>query len=350
MHPSPRPRWIAPIFLPHLGCPHRCVFCNQHLIAETLLPPSPSEVGERLETHWVSQKRREARRRQIAFYGGSFTGMAEERQDEYLEVCQPYVRRGWVDSIRISTRPDEVSERQLAFLADRNVRTVELGIQSLSDRVLRASRRGYTGQEARAAIRRTREKGMEVGVQIMAGLPEDSGAESLETVAALSGLKPDFVRIYPLLVLRQTELAERMHRGQYTPLPLEEAVVLCALLLERLEEASIPVIRIGLQEQAAIGCEGSFVLAGPHHPAFGHLVRSAVFLRKALASLPRTIPRSSRVCFRIHPHDRSLLVGHRGRNLARIQDVLRPRGVRIEEDQGLPRGTVQCATAPSGSA
>jgi histone acetyltransferase (RNA polymerase elongator complex component) len=282
-----------------------------------------------------------AGRRQIAFYGGSFTSMPRERQDAYLDVCQPYIRRGWVDSVRISTRPDEVSEGQLAFLANRSVKTVELGIQSLSDRVLRASRRGYTTEEAREAIQRTQEAGMEVGAQLMVGLPEDSGEESLETAEALSTLEPDFVRIYPLLVLQQTELAERTRRGEYKPLGLEEVVTLCVGMLERFEEASIPVVRIGLQEQAGMGSDGSFVLAGPYHPAFGHLVRSALFLRKALASFPSEIPRSSGLCLRVHPDDRSLLMGDQKQNLQKLQGVLEPRVVRIEEDRGLPRGAVR---------
>jgi histone acetyltransferase (RNA polymerase elongator complex component) len=279
--------------------------------------------------------------RQIAFYGGSFTSMPRERQEAYLEVCQPYLRRDQVDSVRISTRPDEVSERQLAFLANRGVRTVELGIQSLSDRVLGASRRGYTAEKAREAIERTKEMGLEVGAQLMVGLPEDSGKESLETAKALSALEPDFVRIYPLLVLRQTEVAKRMGRGEYTPLGLEEAVSLCAGMLERFEEASIPVIRIGLQEQVGMGREEGFVLAGPYHPAFGHLVRSALFYRKALASLPTGIPFSTGFCLRVHPDDRSLMMGDRGQNFAKLQGLLDPRVVRIEEDKGLPRGVVR---------
>jgi hypothetical protein len=251
------------------------------------------------------------------------------------------MRRSWVDSVRISTRPDEVSERQLAFLASRGVKTVEFGIQSLSDRVLEASRRGYTAEEAREAIQKTKAMGLEVGAQLMVGLPEDSGKESLGTAEALTVLKPDFVRIYPLLVLQETELAERMRRGDYRPLGLEEAVSLCVGLLERFEEASIPVIRIGLQEQAGMGRDGGFVLAGPYHPAFGHLVRSALFFRKALASLPREIPCSSGLCLRVHPDDRSLLTGDHRRNLRKLQGLLEPRVVRIEEDPGLPRGSVQ---------
>ncbi len=341
MDPSPCPPWIAPIFLPHLGCPHRCVFCNQHLIAETVSPLSPEEVGEQLKAFWAAGKRLGGNRKQIAFYGGSFTRMPRTQQDAYLEVCQPFLQRGWVDSIRISTRPDAVSEGDLAFLARRGVKTVELGIQSLSDRVLRASRRGYTGEKAREGIRRTRRMGLEVGVQLMVGLPGDSGKESLETVEAVASLEPDFVRIYPLLVLRQTELAVRMRTGRYRPLELGEAVSLCASMLERLEEMSIPVIRVGLQEQVGMGCEDGFVLAGPYHPAFGHLVRSAVFLRKTLASLPKAMPRSSRLCLRIHPHDRSLLVGDHQQNLKVLQDVLESRTFRIEEDPVIHRGTVR---------
>ncbi len=268
--------------------------------------------------------------------------MPVERQEAYLKVCQPYLRRGRVDSIRISTRPDEVSASQLAFLADRGVDTVELGVQSLSDRVLRASRRGHTGRVAREAIRRVRDAGLEAGAQIMVGLPEDTGKESLETAEELVALRPDFVRIYPLLVLRETELAVRMERGEYEPLDLEGAVSLCADMLQKFEEASIPVVRIGLQEQDGMGGEGSGVLAGPHHPAFGHLVRSSLFLRRVLAALPGTLPAASRVCLRVHPHDRSLLMGDRRQNIGKIQSILAKRELRLEEDPGLARGTVQC--------
>jgi hypothetical protein len=253
-----------------------------------------------------------------------------------------------VDSVRISTRPDEVSEGQLAFLAKRGVKTVELGIQSLSDRVLRASRRGYTAEEARESIQRTQEMGLEVGAQLMVGLPEDSGRESLETAEGLSTLKPDFVRIYPLLVLRQTELAERMRRGDYTPLGLEEAVTLCVGMLEKFEEASIPVIRIGLQEQVGMRDNKGFLLAGPYHPSFGHLVRSALFLRKVLASLPGGISGSSVLCLRVHPDDRSLLMGDHGENFRKLQGLLEARVLRIEEDNGLPRGGVQWRAQGSG--
>ncbi len=344
MDPSPSPPWIAPFFLAHAGCPHRCVFCNQAMISGTASPPSPFQVREVLKSFRPSRGPGENRRRQIAFYGGSFTCMPAERQEAYLEVCRPYLRGGLVDSIRVSTRPDAISAGQCAFLADRGVQTVELGVQSLSDRVLRASRRGHTGETSRQAVLRVRDMGLETGVQIMVGLPEDTGEESLETAEELAGLKPDFVRIYPLLVLRETELAGRMKRSAYEPLDVDRAVSLCADMLQMFEEASIPVVRIGLQEHAGMGrtgSEGNHVLAGPYHPAFGHLVRSALFLRRALASLPGPMPAASGVCLRIHPHDRPLLAGDRGKNLSKLRNVLDHRELRIEGDPGLRRGTVR---------
>lgn len=341
MHPLPPSPWIFPFFLVHAGCPHRCIFCDQNVIARTRSPVSPRAVGEILEALGRSQRPPGKRRRQVAFYGGSFTRMPAERQHAYLDACRPFVGRGVVDSIRVSTRPDEVSGGQLAFLAERGVETVELGIQSLSDRVLRASRRGHSCEEARDAVQRVRAMGLEAGAQLMVGLPGDTGKESLETAEQLAGLKPDFVRIYPLLVLRHTELAESLQSGAYEPLGLEEAVSLCTEMLRRFEEASIPVIRIGLQEQEELGRGGGDVLAGPYHPAFGHLVRSSLFLAKALALLPRSMPDAPAVRLRIHPHDRPLLVGDRRRNVVKIRKALGNREIRLEEDPGIPRGTVQ---------
>ncbi len=336
------PAWIAPIFLVHLGCPHRCVFCNQGLITESASPPSPAEVGEQLNTYFLSPKRDLAKQRQIAFYGGSFTGMKESLQEAYLEAAQPYLKQGLIDSIRISTRPDDLSDKQLAFLAERGVRTIELGIQSFSDTVLQASRRGYTAQQAFEGICRIQRMGLEAGAQIMIGLPGDTGRESLETVERLSELKPDFVRIYPLLVFPGTDLAEMMQRNQYRPLALTEAVSLCVKMLERLEKAAVPVIRIGLQEQAGMRKKEGAVLAGPYHPAFGHLVRSGLYLQKVLAALPESAEILSRICIRIHPADRPLLAGDRKENIKQLHRMFGAERLCIEEDLSLSRGEVEC--------
>jgi histone acetyltransferase (RNA polymerase elongator complex component) len=340
--------WIAPIFLAHLGCIHRCVFCNQYEITGSPCAPTPQGVRERLESFFRARKdRRPASVRQIAFYGGSFSRLNVALQEDYLGIAREYVQRGWVDSIRISTRPDALSEGQITLLRRGCVRTVELGIQSLSDRVLAASRRGHSRRDSLEAIGRLREAGFEVGAQMMLGLPGDRGAESLETAEVLCAVKPDFVRIYPVLVLRGTELAARMQEGLYRPLDLEEAVSLGARLLERFDSASIPVIRIGLQETDGLGPQGGSVLAGPHHPAFGHLVRSSSYYRKMLSALAQRPSSSASIRFRIHPRDRSLLCGHQGIHAPLLRRESGVSTIEIEEDESVPRGHVECAD-PSG--
>ncbi len=330
--------WIAPVFLPHVGCPHRCVFCNQRLIAGTVAPPSAEQVRTRLDSFFRTRKNHSGKRCQIAFYGGSFTGMPRAVQGSYLDVARGYIDGDFIDSIRISTRPDELSDEQIRFVAARGVRTIEVGVQSLSDEVLGASGRGCTGRQAVDAILGVGRMGLEVGAQIMVGLPGDTGAQSLRTVERLCELRPDFVRIYPLLVLRGTELAERMNSGRYRPMELDEAVSLCSQMLEIFEHASIPVIRIGLQNEDWMEEAGGAVLAGPLHPAFGYLVRSALFFKRIMAALPQTSALVSEVCIRIHPDDRPLLSGYKGRNLKRFQQRLGEVKIRVEEDRELPRG------------
>ncbi len=263
-------------------------------------------------------------------------------QEGYLEVAGAFVRRGLADSIRVSARPDELSRKQLHFLKTLGVKTVEIGIQSLSDRVLEASRRGHAARHAMDSIRAVKAMGLEAGAQIMVGLPEDTGSESMETAALLCGLRPHFVRIYPLVVFRDTELARQMDRGAYNTWSLDRAVELCARMLERFEGASIPVVRIGLQNEAGMEGDDGAVRAGPYHPAFGHLVKARLFYRKMFLALPRNASPNREICFKIHPHDRPLLAGHGGNNLERLRQRLGDRTIRILEDRDLPRGHVEC--------
>ncbi len=339
-----RTPWIAPVFIPHLGCSHRCVFCNQHLISRTASQPTPRGVRERLDRFFLSRKHHGGRERQIAFYGGSFTGMDRDLQRAYLETARDYLRRGLIDSIRVSARPDELATDQLHFLREHGVKTVEIGVQSLSDRVLRESRRGCSARDAVRALRRVRESGLEAGAQIMAGLPGDSGAEGIKTAEDLAELRPDFVRIYPLIVFRETELAERFQSGRYRPLALQEAVSLCARMLECFERASVPVIRMGLQAEE--GMEGA-VLAGPVHPAFGFLVKSFRYRQRLLNALPGKRLPGSGVRFRIHPHDRPLFSGHRRENIRWLQARIGTEKVYVDEDERFPRGRVECIIDPS---
>ena len=340
MQTDAQARWIAPVFLPHAGCPHRCVFCDQRRIAFPAGPPDPEQVRDRLRLLFSSRGRRPARRRQIAFYGGSFTALDRGLQEAYLEAGAPYLRDGRADSIRLSTRPDGLGGDRLPFLRSRGVGTVELGVQSFSDAVLRASGRGHNGRTAEEGIRRVKQEGLEVGAQLMFGLPGDTGAEGLASVERLCALRPDFVRLYPVLVLRGTELSRMMARGDYRPLALEEAVDLCARALDRFDRSGIPVIRIGLQTHEGLRPGRGALVAGPHHPAFGDLVRSAWFQGRVLDALPGGRRQGRSLRLRIHPHDRSLLVGHGGWGMERVRSSLGGRPFPTREDARLARGEV----------
>jgi histone acetyltransferase (RNA polymerase elongator complex component) len=284
----------------------------------------------------------EGRRRQVAFYGGSFTGVDPSLQRKYLSVAGDFLRRGWIDSIRVSVRPDELQPDRMAFLREQGVGTVEVGVQSLSDPVLRESRRGCTASQALEAIRRVKEHGLEAGAQIMAGLPGDTGRECMETVRLLCDVRPDFVRIYPLLVLRGTEVARWFRDGRYRPLDLSAAVGLCARMLKCFRRASIPVIRIGLQDEEGMRGKEGAVLAGPAHPAFGFLVKSFLYREEVLRVLAeRRVSNSTGVGFRIHPHDRPLFSGHGGENIRLLRQRIGTENIPVDEDPRMPRGRVE---------
>jgi len=263
-------------------------------------------------------------------------------QREYLLAVRKFLARGWIDSVRVSARPDELNPERLAFLREHGVRTVEVGVQSLSDRVLEENRRGCTAAQALEAIRNVQAAGLEAGAQIMAGLPGDTGRECVATVDALCGVRPDFIRIYPLLVLRGTGLARRFLRGRYRPLDLAAAVALCAAMLARFRNASIPVVRIGLHHEEGLPGDRGGVLAGPVHPAFGFLVQAFLYrqaLLRVLAVQGEPVPGG--LCFRIHPGDRPLFSGHQRENLRMLQAITGTGNIKVVEDPQMPRGQVE---------
>jgi len=261
-----------------MGCPHLCVFCNQKNISGASHAPSPEEVASYLDGS-LSLGRPEA---VVAFYGGTFTAIPLAEQGKYLAIAQRFMAEKRASGIRLSTRPDEMDAQTARFLKERGVRTVELGVQSLDDGVLKKSGRGHTAADAVRAARTVKDAGLELGIQLMAGLPGDSKGKFLKTVLGTVRLKPHFVRIYPALVVEGSELADTWRRGEYIPLTLDEAVELCAEALEIFGTAGIKVIRLGLQPGEEL--EKS-LLAGPYHPSFGHLVKSNIALKKMLKAL-----------------------------------------------------------------
>lgn len=258
---------IIPVFLPFGGCPHLCVFCNQTSITGIADLPSIDEVTRTIEAHlstWQAKGRSE-----IAFYGGSFTGLARETQEQYLECAFRFVEQGRVDGLRISTRPDTVERAGVELLKRYGVETVELGAQSFDPDVLALSGRGHGVDDTRRAVKVLKESGVKVGLQLMPGLPGDTVETILRTGMSAVALMPDFVRIYPTLVIRGTPLHDMFERGEYAPWTLEAMVSVCCDLMEIFKDAGVRVIRVGLQPTEELT---QSLVAGPFHPSFRELV------------------------------------------------------------------------------
>lgn len=303
---SPSP-FVIPFFIAHQGCPHQCVFCNQHVITGSSGRLTAAQVREEI-SRWLGWPRDGKRQVQVAFYGGSFTGLARERQEELLGAVGPFLERGEVELIRLSTRPDYVDQAKARFLKEWGVGLVELGIQSFADRVLAQSRRGHTAQQVSEAFAHLRQAGIAVGGQLMVGLPGETTAGLIAGARRLVALKPDLVRIYPTLVLKASPLADLLAAGRYRHLSMPRAIALCARLKEIFDEAAIPVVRMGLQPSASLEQD---LLAGPYHPAFGELVLSRLYFRRLRKRL--VILQKERGCATIRLNlaaaDRSLFAG-----------------------------------------
>lgn len=263
----------VPFFISHQGCPHTCVFCDQRAISGASgVLPTAGQIRDRIAL-WRSTAG--DRPLEAAFFGGTFTALPDEIQAELLAPLQPLLEVGTLDSIRISTRPDCMDADRVAWLSERGVRTIELGVQSMDDTVLAASGRGHSAADSMNAIRCIKNGGLKVGAQLMPGLPGDTPLSSLASLEQVIAAGADFLRIYPTVVLQGTELAQRYAAGTFVPLSLDRGVSLCTLLLQRAMQAGIPVIRIGLQ--ADHGLDAESVLAGCWHPALGQLVRSQLY-------------------------------------------------------------------------
>jgi histone acetyltransferase (RNA polymerase elongator complex component) len=324
---------IIPIFLPNAGCRERCLFCNQKVTGEEL--PSPFSIRRFIETSLIglpSDKKK--REKQVGFYGGSFTAIHREEQIRYLKEIQPFLASGLIDSIRISTRPDALDEENLTLLKEYGVKTVELGTQSMIDQVLFLAKRGHSAEDTVSAASRLRRWGFEVGIQLMIGLPGDSFDRFLQTLDRIIDLKPDFLRIHPTLVLKGTPLENLWRDGKYSPLPLGEAIQWLKGGLLKLEGASIPVARVGLQPTKDL--ERNF-LAGPYHPALHQLIDSAIFFDMAQHLLQNN-PNGSQAIFLCSPKEVSNLRGQRNENILRLKEHFKLSEVLIEGRQELPRG------------
>ncbi len=264
-----------PIFIPDYGCPFRCIFCNQQSITSTHSLPSTGEIQALVED-WLTTISREDSVVEVAFFGGNFTGIPVQAQLLYLEAVAPFVKSGKVDGIRISTRPDAISEEILVRLKSFGVKSIELGAQSLNDSVLTAVQRGHSVADIVNASILIRRHGFSLGLQMMIGLPKDDATTALQTAQQIIDLGASETRIYPLLVIKETHLEILYQEGKYTPLSLEEAVELTVPIYELFLKNDVKILKVGLHPTDGFN-SGEDLVAGPYHPNFRELVLSKIW-------------------------------------------------------------------------
>jgi histone acetyltransferase (RNA polymerase elongator complex component) len=308
---------IIPFFIPHAGCPHTCLFCNQRLISGVdAALPTTSQITETV-LQWCARSTR--RPAEVAFYGGSFTLLSQKLQEQLLGALHPLFEQDLVSGIRISTRPDALDDASLAFLTAHQVKTIEIGVQSLDNQVLLQSKRGHTAADSLDAIRRVRAAGFQVGAQLLPGLPGDTAEKALASIKGVISAGVHFVRIYPAVVLADTLLASHYKAGQYQPPDLADGVQVCARMVQLCLKAGVPVIRIGLQAEEGLSADGA-VLAGCWHPALGHLVKGQLYHDLVIALLADLVTTDGLQLF-CHPARLSEVQGHACSNLQRWQQA-----------------------------
>ena len=304
--------YIIPVFVPHLGCPNDCVFCNQKSISGQTKQVTQDDVRNIIDNHLKNIK--EDAKIEIAFFGGSFTGIEVEKQKELLEVANEYIKQKKIESIRISTRPDYIDKKILKMLKKYKVKTIELGVQSANDYILKKAGRGHTFKDVKKASKLIRWYGFDLGHQMMVGLPESTKLDDINTAKALIKLKPKMVRIYPVLVIKNTKLEKLCKEGEYKPLTITQAVEICKELVTLFTGKNIDVIRIGLQptdEITDISNEKSEVVAGPFHPAFRQLVESGMWYDVIVSKIKKLNIKVKEVEITVNPMDVNNVIGHR---------------------------------------
>ena len=330
---------IIPIFIPHQGCPHRCIFCQQKTItnlSESLL--TPDDIRNIIELAIKSKHLLDKKPREVAFYGGTFTSLPTASMTKMLDAVLPFIERGIIQTIRLSTRPDSLGEDKLDILESFGVSTVELGVQSMDNRVLLLSNRGHTSLDTINAVKILKKRGFKVGIQLMPGLPGDSKELFMDTIDKVIDLKPAMARLYPTLVIKGTKLAQLYKQGTYNPMGLKDTVNLCKEACIKLENSGIPVIRIGLMSSPSLLKKGE-IIAGPWHPSLGFLVRSAIHLEKVSSYLP-TIGEAKNIILFAPKEEIPLIMGYKKSGIRHIETITGAMVKDIIPDDSISSGKV----------
>lgn len=306
---------IIPVFIPHVGCPHNCVFCNQIKISGMLKPADQATVIQAVEN--AKQILPADSKPQLAFYGGSFTAIPIKEQDSLLSAAHSYIESGFLHSIRLSTRPDAINPGILERLRAYGVRTIELGAQSLDKDVLQLSGRGHTAEDVFNASELVKEYGFNLIIQIMTGLPGDTPEKDIKTAMEVCRIAPDGVRIYPAVIIRDTALYQLWKSGKYKEHTVEDAVDICSRIVPLFEKSGIRIIRLGLNPTDDLS--SGEAVGGAYHPAFGELVRSRIMFER-MYDLLHAVPAGSSVIVYGPANRLSQMAGQHRENLNRLKD------------------------------
>lgn len=306
--------YIIPIFIPEKACPHRCIYCNQFNITNQTQVTDYNYVTQTIETYLQTIPKEATKR--IAFFGGTFTGMSMEEQNLYLERAYPYITRGEIDEIQLSTRPDYINREILENLKHYGVRTIELGAQSLNNEVLQFSGRGHTVQEVEKSSSLIKKHHFKLGLQMMIGLPLDTKQRAIETAQKIVEFGADCTRIYPTLVIKNTFLEKLYLEGKYQPLSIADAIDQTLAVMDIFEKSHLSILRIGLHPSQSL-LEGTELVAGPFHVSFKELVLSEKWRRKLQPYIGNL---SHKECvIRVPQSEINAAVGYGGRNKKWLQ-------------------------------
>lgn len=303
-------KYNLPIFIPHRGCPHDCVFCSQRKITGIDTEVTSAQVREMIEA-FLKTVKKEGFTAEVAFFGGSFTGLEYATQEEFLKTAAEFFPQ--IDGIRLSTRPDYIDEDIIDLLKKYGVTTVELGVQSSDEQVLRLNSRGHSFDAVKTASKLIKDAGITLGHQMMLGMYGSTPQKDMQTVKDIISLKPACVRIYPVVTIKGTALEDLYNSGKYQPYTVEQAAELAKQAVLEFRNADIEVIRIGLHSSDELESDGNIV-AGPYHPAFGELVDSLIYRDLIEEEIKKSLLYSKEFEYNCAPSEVSKAVGHKGMN------------------------------------
>ena len=329
---------IIPVFIPHKGCPHACVFCNQNAITARTADVTPGDV-RRIADEWLSTlEGRGLDEIELSFFGGSFTGIPMEEQSAFLAVAKEYKDAGKIDKIHLSTRPDYIDKAILDNLKKYSVDVIELGVQSMDDEVLRLSERGHTAEDVYRACELIKSYGcFTLGIQLMIGLPGDSYEKCMESVKKTIEIGPAIARLYPTVIITQTKLCRMYEEGSYVPFTHDEMLRTVTDMYRALTGAGINVIRVGLKASALINdSEDSRVVGDSYHPAFRQLVEGQIAREETEALLDSIGPsENSQIVISAGPEKFASVVGHKAENKKYFAEKYPMLHISYREDPGL---------------